>query len=190
MASHAQESTDNPNQPVAQAATENESQSDNPQIEKQTDLDPATKLGRAIHERMAAIDRLPKFYITTNEGTLANFFLEDPSDDPLDNLIRSLDADSRGGKLYRHHEQLGWDENHFVQLGGNDDSPQFTSSWGTRESAGERVEQGPHYLMRNATEIWDSCLPPNYVMASRHSSSGLEKALLAITSPGPAFHQN
>ena len=165
---NAKEPTDNPSQPVAQVATENSELSDNPQIEEQTDVDPATRLGRAIHERMAAIDRLPKFYLTSNEGALGDFFLKNPSDDPLENLIRSLDADSPDGQWYRHHQQLGWDENHFVTLGGDEEIPQHVSSWGTREIAGGRVEQGPHYLYRDVTKIWDQCTPPDYIMASRH----------------------
>ena len=169
------EPTDNSSQPAAQAPVENEPLGDKSQVAKQTDVDLATQLGRATHERMSAIDHLPKFYITSNNVRLVEkFFLEDPSDDSLDNLIRSLDLDTRGKRFGQSHDQFGWDENHFLIASGDNDQ-ELKWYWGTREIAGTATNsqkpRGRSSLFGNAQQAWAQTfdLTSNYMIASRHT---------------------
>ena len=175
---NAQELTDSPSKPVAQAAAENEPQRGTPETKEQTDLDPATRLGRATHERMSAIDHLPKFFVTSSNVGFERFYLEDPSDDFLDNLIRSLDLGIGDKRFGRRHDEFGWDEDHFLRASG-DNEKELQSYWGSREIAGRISEsardlekpRGRPTVYRDAQHAWASMgdLASNYMRASPHT---------------------
>ena len=114
---NAMEPQDDRSGQVTQAAVDEEPEPGKPQPK----VDLATKLGRTIHDRMSAIDQLPKFYWESRNGTLSDFVLDNPSDDPLENLTRSLDAHGGIEKWYRYRAQFGWDEDHFVLATGDTD---------------------------------------------------------------------
>lgn len=171
------------------------------QIEDETAGDSSTKLGRSTHESAASIDPLPRFYWASDNGTLATFVLSDPSKDPLDNLIRSLDAPDGGAKWFQYHAQFGWDENHYIEATGGTDTDQVSQFyWGTRELAGVRTGRGDvlqHVLMKDAATMWmDHRLSyPNYILFTRHAfwwgETGDHGKLLAGTGipPGMADYE-
>ncbi len=160
-------------------------------------IDPATKLGRATHQRMAVIDTLPKFYWASNNATLGTFHLENPSDDSLENLVRSLDADDGGAKWFTYSAQFGWDEDHFIQATGGGPAEEVAQfRWGTRGMAAERNGRGDnvsHVVRRDAATMWkDNYLTfPNYILATRHvfwwGDNGDHRKILAGTGVPPSL---
>jgi hypothetical protein len=160
-------------------------------------VDPATKLGRATHSNAAAIDRLPRFYWASDNGTLGTFILIDPSEDSLDNLIRSLDAPDVGAKWFKYHAQFGWDENHYIEaLDGRPTDEVSTFRWATRELACERHGRGDavsNVIMRDAATMWkDHYLTfPNYILSTRHEfwwgDNGGRRKILSGTGVPPAM---
>lgn len=130
-------------------------------------MDAATKLGRSVHQQMTKIDKLPRFSWKADAGTQSDFILENPSKDPLDNLIRALDAPDSGKKWYRYDARFEWDESHVIE------ATNKSINWGTRNIAGQRLGEGDkvrHVLQQDAETRWkDAYLTfPNYILATRH----------------------
>jgi beta-lactamase regulating signal transducer with metallopeptidase domain/thiol-disulfide isomerase/thioredoxin len=182
---------------IAESATDDSPSNQTVQIKVEEVANPATKLARDTHANAAAIDRLPRFYWASDNGTLGTFVLSDPSMDSLDNLIRSLDAPDGGAKWFQYHAQFGWDENHYIESTGGtptDEVSQFY--WGTRELAGEKNGRGDavrHVLRRDAAAMWkDHYLTfPNYILATRHvfwwGDNGDNRKILSGTGVPPAM---
>ncbi len=143
----------------------------------------AKRLALQAHEKAAAIDRLPRFYIRGHGATVAELTLEEPADDPLENLFQALAKSIADDDWYRYVDLFAWDEEHFVVGTTDSESPRpdFATGklppgafkWGTRQLSGETLRRrGPprHVLRGSAAVMWDAVLlsNPNYMIATRH----------------------
>jgi hypothetical protein len=57
---------------------------------------------------------LPRFYIRGHAATVAKLTLEEPADDPLENLSQTLAKSIADDDWYRYVGLFAWDEEHFV----------------------------------------------------------------------------
>lgn len=142
-----------------------------------------------LHRRAAQIDKLPRFFIHAKAGTRTFKPMANPSDDPLKNLIRSLDEPVVEEQWYRYEKTFAWDRDRFIDElyapraygpdqpqsqdpGGNPSS--WNTRWGTRNLGGWRSQLGDqqrsHVLRASAAKMWkdNTVSNPNYLLATTH----------------------
>jgi RNA polymerase sigma factor (sigma-70 family) len=149
----------------------------------------AQNLAVDLHRRAAQIDKLPRFFIHAKAGTRTFKPMANPSDDPLKNLIRSLDEPIVEEEWYRYEKTFAWDRDRYIDefhapRAYGSDQPEarapagnpgsWNTRWGTRDLGGWRSQLGDqqpkHVLRASPNEMWkdNTVSNPNYLLATTH----------------------